>query len=204
MFKGLMAALIGMLFSSLAMAADPYVGLQIGWLDGSVETTYFRLPADRFQDDGAAFSGGGYSAFAGIKHGLSGSKFIAYEVSFDSASAKYQSRFSDGVDTDEQYYKRLGGAGLAFLFGREWSDFSIHSLFGIQYANFELFDSDAGKEKVDHLGVRFGVGASFNVSERVRIRADWSRVAYDKAFYQINSDLQPSESRFGVGAFWQF
>jgi opacity protein-like surface antigen len=209
MLRSVLVLFFGSIFSVGAMAASPYIGGQLGWLDGSIEVTFFRWPDEHFKEDGAGFSGVAYSAFAGVKHSIPGDKFIAYELGIDSSSAEYMYRYSDSFGEDLEYFKRLEGLGISFLLGKDMNEFSPYVLVGIKLSYFERVNPDFGREKADHVGPEIGVGAMFNVTDQVRMRVDWSRVFYDDFDYSFDGQLngaafKPSESHFRLGVLRQF
>ena len=176
------AAVAAAAVSAPAFAQGAYVGVGVTHENTSTSADL----------EGVGFSGVGGTILAGYSVPLSGNVFAGVEANFDLSSAKLGDKV-DGLEADNAF-------GISARLGTNLSEKT--SLFGrVGYQRGRLsFTADSVKESESFDGVRFGAGVQTAVSEKVSLRAEYSRTHYSLS--KISRDeLAPKQGGYNTDQF---
>lgn len=176
------AAVAAAAVSAPAFAQGPYIGL--GVTHENVSTS-----ADL---EGVGFSGIGGTILAGYSMPISQNVFAGVEANFDLSSAKLGDKVA-GFEADNAF-------GISARLGTNLNEKT--SLFGrVGYQRGRLsFTADSVKESESFDGVRFGAGLQTAVSEKVSLRAEYSRTHYSLS-KESRDDLAPEKGGYNTDQF---
>lgn len=175
------AAAAAAVISAPAFAKGPYIGL--GVTHENVSTS-----ADL---EGLGLSGIGGTVLAGYSVPVSENVFVGVEANFDLSTAKLGD--TDGIEADHSF-------GVSGRLGTNLNEKT--SLFGrVGYQRGRLsFIGDNVKESESFDGVRFGAGVQTAVSEKVSLRAEYSRTHYSLS-KESRDDLAPEKGGYNTDQF---
>lgn len=177
------AAVAAAAVSAPAFAQGPYIGLGV---------THENTATSGDLEGLLGVSGIGGTVLAGYSMPLSGSVFAGIEANFDLSSAKLGDNTA-GFEADNSF-------GVSGRLGTNLNEKT--SLFGrVGYQRGRLsFTADSVKESESFDGVRFGAGVQTAVSEKVSLRAEYSRTHYSLS-KESRDDLAPEKGGYNTDQF---
>ncbi|MCH8543142.1 MAG: porin family protein [Alcanivorax sp.] len=187
-----------LLFSSCAVHAGFYAGAQIGQ-DFTIYAERDGFPSTKL--DGLSVSGFSNGVYGGYR--FSGEKYFwGAEINFTRSQASFSDKTS-GPQGGERYRLSMGdGHGVAFVWGGSLGGADLYGRFGWQITELSASFSEPGsseKESFDMGGVRIGLGSELPLSERLRLRLDWSYTIYQEEEYDDYVTFDVQQSLFMAG-----
>ena len=187
--------------ASMNVAADPYVGVQLGHEDFGFDFIDKEPGFGDLKAEGLSASGYSGGVYGGLRFGED-ARFFAVELNVSGSNAAYKESFEGSettIDVKNSY-------GLGFLFGTTVNKAKLYGLLGAQRTDFKIDDS-IGTDNTDDeqpWGYRVGIGAEFPLDDMMAIRAGWNRTFYgeienESPFSDRQFTYEPEQSQFHVG-----
>ena len=188
MKKILLASAVAATFAAGAVSAQPYIGGAIGQSDYKIDTAG-ATSADTKDTAFKVFGGYMFSPNFGVEGSL-----------FDLGKATGSISFPGvGNVAASGEVRGLGAYGVAAY---PIDDFSIFAKAGLAYVRAKTSASVSGfsaSETESSFQPAFGVGAAYNFSKNLGVRAEWERVRVE-----YNSSTKEDTDLLSVGVVYRF